>query len=189
MFYFLRKSCLFLIYLWPGLIWKFAIYFLLCYCIRVPPSSSSSSHLILVKCSMQMGFYKFAKVLSFGNCKPHFRYYNCALLTCINITNIMWNILILFIFIHRLIILLVSFQSGIIRGESDDYLIEPVSESSVHGASGFIGQPHKLYKRSLVDSKNQRRYEAQKSGKFFFPWNEVFKKTCRDYSMMNSRWL
>ncbi|WAR11678.1 ATS18-like protein [Mya arenaria] len=54
--------------------------------------------------------------------------------------------------------------NGIIRAGGDDYLIEPVKEATVHGSAGFIGQPHKLYKRSLVDSHNQRRYEAQKSG-------------------------
>ncbi|KAH3773199.1 hypothetical protein DPMN_174556, partial [Dreissena polymorpha] len=54
--------------------------------------------------------------------------------------------------------------NGIIRGNNDDYLIEPVKEASVHGSSGFVGQPHKLYKRSLVDSRNQHRYEAKKAG-------------------------
>lgn len=57
------------------------------------------------------------------------------------------------------------FQNGIIRTDRDDYMIEPVKNASVHGSTGFIGQPHKLYKRSILDANNQWRYEAQKPGK------------------------
>ncbi|XP_045191522.2 A disintegrin and metalloproteinase with thrombospondin motifs 18-like isoform X2 [Mercenaria mercenaria] len=53
--------------------------------------------------------------------------------------------------------------NGMIRTERDDYLIEPVNLSAMHGASDFIGQPHKLYKRSVLDSKHQTLFEAQKT--------------------------
>lgn len=56
------------------------------------------------------------------------------------------------------------FQNGMIRTERDDFLIEPVNLSTMHGSSDFIGQPHKLYKRSILDSKHQKFFEAQKSG-------------------------
>jgi len=59
----------------------------------------------------------------------------------------------------------VYLQNGLIRAENDDYMIEPVKNASVHGSSGFIGQPHKLYKRSLMEANNQHRYEAQKQGR------------------------
>lgn len=58
------------------------------------------------------------------------------------------------------------FQNGMIRTERDDFLIEPVNLSKMHGASDFIGQPHKLYKRSVLDAKQQTFYEAQKPGMF-----------------------
>ncbi|XP_060604229.1 A disintegrin and metalloproteinase with thrombospondin motifs 18-like isoform X2 [Ruditapes philippinarum] len=54
--------------------------------------------------------------------------------------------------------------NGMIRTERDDFLIEPVNLSTMHGSSDFIGQPHKLYKRSILDSKHQKYYEAQKTG-------------------------
>lgn len=51
-----------------------------------------------------------------------------------------------------------------IRTDDDDYLIEPVDVNKMHGTSDFVGQPHKLYKRSLLNSRDQRLFEAQKSG-------------------------
>ena len=56
------------------------------------------------------------------------------------------------------------FQNGLIRTKKNDYIIEPVDDVTMHGASGFVGQPHKLYKRSLIDAHNQRQYEAQRPG-------------------------
>ncbi|KAL4234324.1 metalloendopeptidase [Mactra antiquata] len=55
--------------------------------------------------------------------------------------------------------------NGMIRTDNDDYLIEPVNMNKMHGASDFVGQPHKLYKRSLMDSSNQHLFEAQKTAR------------------------
>lgn len=56
-------------------------------------------------------------------------------------------------------------MNGLIRTSRDDYLIEPIKEASIHGPSGFVGQPHKLYKRSVLDTHQQEHFEAQNSAK------------------------
>ena len=43
-------------------------------------------------------------------------------------------------------------QNGLIRSGHDDYLIEPIQDATMHEASGFVGQPHKLYKRSVLEA-------------------------------------
>lgn len=56
-------------------------------------------------------------------------------------------------------------MNGLIRTNKDDFLIEPIKEATVHGASGFVGQPHKLYKRSVLDTRQQEHFEAQNTAK------------------------
>ena len=60
------------------------------------------------------------------------------------------------------------FQNGLIRTKADDYIIEPIKDATIHGPSGFVGQPHKLYKRAVLDTRDQDFFEAQKTGKSSF---------------------